>query len=171
VPLAAGWRKWPSDTVPQQRDVSKLWTQVSESHIKGASAVAAFVDAAGESVNAGTDGSPAPVDEPAAAASIAHRELLYYGSRRPLSEKERGYHQDKMEEQRARRLKAELKAAVAEQAAKAELETKRRRHELLRAKQRSARTARADLSKAERDKIQQRLYATPRRERAGAVYG
>ena len=91
-----------------------------------------------------------------------------YGSRRPLSAKERGFQVEKATERMSRRRIAELKANAREEAAREELESKRRRHDLRRAKQRSARGK--GLSPEDRTKIQQRLYATPRRERAGAVY-
>ena len=87
-----------------------------------------------------------------------------------LSAKERGYQMERIVEHRARRELDKLRSKQKELDAANELESKRRRAEMLAQKQATARRKRAEMSETERAKVQQRLYATPSRRAAGRVY-
>ena len=93
-----------------------------------------------------------------------------FGSQRPLSTKQVELQAESMLQYQARQRRWAAKAQAQENLAKADLESKRLRNELLRVRQRSARTAATNRTKAERQEIQKRLYASPRRERKGAMY-
>ena len=141
TPPPQHWRQWPSGT-PEARDVNHLWAEAEANAL-------------------GTAGSITPQGQ-----SPASPQPLF-GSQRPLSTKERGYQLEKAMEQRARRHMQELKAQAMEQEAVEELRSKHRRTERLRAKQRSAR---GGMSRTERKAVQQRLYASPRRQAVGSMY-
>ena len=92
-----------------------------------------------------------------------------YGSQRPLSAQEQRFQMEKSMERKARKRIAELKAQERERLAVEELESKRRRHDLLRAKEQRQRSARG-MPKSERKAAQARLYASPRKQAVGTVY-
>ena len=186
VTLPAEWRKWPSGS-PESRDVNGLWADVSETHLKGSMAVDAFVAAGAAARDPATrDATPAAdVDSDRKAAAIetppgrartpvspAEALLLSEGGGTGLSSgpsaKLRAEHAEKALERRDRERIVALKARVVEEEARRELEDRRRRNDMMRAKQRSVRSARQ--SKTDRAKVQQRLYHSPRRARYGAVY-
>jgi hypothetical protein len=144
TPPSPGWRP-----VRQERELDKLWEEAT--------------DLSRDRMLAAGASSPQQQDT-----------APLYGSQRPLSQKERSYQLQKAMERRERRRRDEMSAQQSEQQAAHELEVKRRKHDRLRAKQRSARGAgtggASGLSRAERKEIQQRLYATPRRELTGNMY-
>lgn len=168
APPPQEWRRWPSGA-PQKRDVNNLWANATKAHIKGAAAVAAFAkagDATAPSTAPTSDGEP--LAPPRGTAGSIKPEFQY-GSRRALSERERGFQQQGVLHRRAREQLSALKAKAREEEARQELETKRKRIEQLRARQRSARGT-GQLTKADRAKSQERLYAVSARRRQGAVY-
>ena len=181
------WRQWPGGKPPGERDVTRLWKELAdarqttrafsaivlerqtEQRRQQQQVICATDDGSGEDpALVASPISPAQGEEPQSPPGDSEPSPTY-GSQRPLSKQERRFQLEKHMERNARKRLQELRAQHQEQEAVQELESKRRRNDLLRSK-REAKSARG-LQRGERKLIQQRLYASPRKPQSGAVYG